>query len=415
MLPLPQEFTAYTSALLGAERWAKFEQALTQEAAVSVRFNPWKCTGKTLFPQAKPVPWCQQGFWLAERPRFTLDPLFHAGVYYVQEAGSLFLDTVVRALVAGPVRALDLCAAPGGKSTLLRAALPEGSVLVSNEIDRRRANILLENMLKQGHPDVLVTHNPPKDFAKTNLVFDVILADVPCSGEGLFRRDEGAIKEWSVQNVHFCRERQRQILQDIWPCLRPGGLLIYSTCTFNTHENEENVRWIMENLGAEIVPVPVRPEWQITGSLLSGWQEPVYRFIPGITQSEGLFMAALRKKSDGAAGAALPGALREQIKKYPFIHLLSDGLPQPEIKGKDVIPSIGQALSLATRETDFPRVELPLDLARRYLHRESLVLGANVPRGFVLVTYQNQPLGFMKNLGERANNLYPKPWAIRSL
>ena len=126
-------------------------------------------------------------------------------------------------------------------------------------------------------------------------------------------------------------------------------------------------------------------------------------------------MAALRKKSDGSAGAALPGALREQIKKYPFIHLLSDGLPRPEIKGKDVIPSIGQALSLATRETDFPRVELPLDLARRYLHRESLVLGANVPRGFVLVTYQNQPLGFMKNLGERANNLYPKPWAIRSL
>lgn len=415
MLPLPQEFIAYTSALLGAERWAKFEQALTQEAAVSVRFNPWKFPGGTLFPQAKPVPWCQQGYWLAERPRFTLDPLFHAGVYYVQEAGSLFLDAVVRALVAGPVRALDLCAAPGGKSTLLRAALPEGSVLVSNEIDRRRANILLENMLKQGHPDVLVTHNPPKDFAKTNLVFDVILADVPCSGEGLFRRDEGAIKEWSVQNVHFCRERQRQILQDIWPCLRPGGLLIYSTCTFNTHENEENVRWIMENLGAEIVPVPVRPEWQITGSLLSGWQEPVYRFIPGITQSEGLFMAALRKKSDGAAGAALPGALREQIKKYPFIHLLSDGLPQPEIKGKDVIPSIGQALSLATRETDFPRVELPLDLARRYLHRESLVLGASVPRGFVLVTYQNQPLGFMKNLGERANNLYPKPWAIRSL
>ena len=168
MLPLPQEFIAYTSALLGAERWAKFEQALTQEAAVSVRFNPWKCTGKMLFPQAEPVPWCQQGFWLAERPRFTLDPLFHAGVYYVQEAGSLFLDAVVRALVAGPVRALDLCAAPGGKSTLLRAALPEGSVLVSNQIDRRRANILLENMHKQGHPDVLVTHNPPKDFAKTN-------------------------------------------------------------------------------------------------------------------------------------------------------------------------------------------------------------------------------------------------------
>ena len=327
----------------------------------------------------------------------------------------MFLDYVLRQWVQEPVSALDLCAAPGGKSTLMRAALPEGSVLVSNEIDRRRANILLENILKQGHPDVLVTHNAPKDFAKTNLVFDVILADVPCSGEGLFRRDPAAISEWSAQNVYFCAERQRQILREVWPCLKEGGLLAYSTCTLNTYENEENVRWICEELGAEILPVPVRPEWQITGSLLDGWKQPVYRFIPGTTCSEGLFLAVLRKKGGDRRRAVLPSSLRVQVRKHPFLHLLSDGVPQPETKGREQIPSIAQALSLTTEETSFPCAELPLDAALRYLHREALVLSAGTPRGFVLVTYQGYPLGFVKNLGDRANNLYPKSWAIRSL
>lgn len=314
---LPQEFIQYTANLFGSQRWERFEQSFVQEAAVSVRINPWKAKGEVLFPQAEPVPWCEGAFWLKERPLFTRDPRFHAGVYYVQEAGSLFLDHALRHWVTGPVSALDLCAAPGGKSTLMRAALPAGSVLVSNEIDRRRANILLENILKQGHPGVLVTHNAPKDFAKTNLLFDVILTDVPCSGEGLFRRNPAAISEWSAQNVYFCVERQRQILRDIWPCLKDGGLLIYSTCTFNTHENEENVRWIAEELGAELLAVPVRPEWQITGSLLAGWNQPVYRFIPGTTRSEGLFMAVLRKKGGNRAFATLPASLRTQVKKIP--------------------------------------------------------------------------------------------------
>lgn len=412
---LPQEFIQYTTNLFGSRRWKRFEQSFVQEAAVSVRINPWKAKGEVLFPQAEPVPWCEGAFWLKERPLFTRDPRFHAGVYYVQEAGSLFLDHVLRHWITGPVSALDLCAAPGGKSTLMRAALPAGSVLVSNEIDRRRANILLENILKQGHPGVLVTHNAPKDFAKTNLLFDVILTDVPCSGEGLFRRDPAAISEWSPQNVYFCAERQRQILRDIWPCLKDGGLLIYSTCTFNTHENEENVRWIAEELGAELLAVPVRPEWQITGSLLGGWNQPVYRFIPGTTRSEGLFMAVLRKKGGNRAFATLPASLRTQVKKYQLLHLLYDGQPAFEAKGREQIPSIAQALSLTTEETSFPRAELSLDAALRYLHREALVLPAGTPRGFVLVTYQGYPLGFVKNLGDRANNLYPKPWAIRSL
>ena len=414
-MSLPQEFIANTENLFGPERWQRFVQAFDEESVTSVRLNPFKQPEKPIFPSMTPVPWCKYGYWLQERPNFTLDPLFHAGVYYVQEAGSLFLDHVVRAHVTAPVLALDLCAAPGGKSTLLRAALPQGSVLVSNEPDRRRASILLENMLKQGHPDVLVTHNCAGDFAKTNWTFDVILTDVPCSGEGLFRRDENAVKEWSLSNVQFCQRRQRQILQDIWPCLRPGGLLIYSTCTFNTLENEENVRFIREELGADIVSVSMDSAWQITGSLLSGWTEPVYRFIPGITKSEGLFMAVLRKRGEATTPAMLPTSARKHAQAHRLIHLLSDGIPTPEQKGKELIPSAAQALSVTLPSEKYPRVELSLEQAQRYLHRESLVLPPQTPKGFVVVTYQHCPLGFMKNLGDRANNLYPKNWAIRKL
>lgn len=412
---LPQAFIDYTSALFGPQRWERFVQAFDEPAPVSVRLNPFKPASGPILDRATPVPWCKHGYWLSERPNFTLDPLFHAGAYYVQEAGSLFLDHVVRACVQSPVNALDLCGSPGGKSTLLRAALPENSMLVSNEPDRRRANILLENMLKQGHPGVLVTHNFAHEFASTNLVFDVILTDVPCSGEGLFRRDAAAVDEWSLSNVHFCQQRQRNILRDIWPCLRTGGLLIYSTCTYNVHENEENVQWIINELGAQIMSVPVPRQWPITGSLLGGFDDPVYRFIPGITTSEGLFMAVLRKTSQGPLYATLPGSLREQAKKFRQIHLLSDGVPTKEIKGKEKIPSIAQALSIDTPIDKYPRVELTLQEAQRYLHRESLVLPTAAPRGFVLVTYQGYPLGFMKNLGERANNLYPKNWAIKKL
>ena len=415
-MQLPQEFITDTSALFGPQRWQCFLQALEEEPAISIRFNPWKYGGEQVFSQVTPIPWCKGGYWLEERPRFTLDPLFHAGVYYVQEAGSLFLDAILRQYVAAPVLALDLCAAPGGKSTLMRAALPGNSMLVSNEPDRRRANILLENMLKQGHPDVLVTHNYARDFAKTSWTFDVILTDVPCSGEGMFRRDERAVKEWSLQNVYSCQKRQRQILQDIWPCLRNGGLLIYSTCTFNVHENEENVRFIAEQLGADVLPVDVDPQWHITGSLLKGWTEPVYRFIPGITRSEGLFMAVLRKKGTPSAHTFLPGSARRYAKTHLLIHLLSDGLAAPEQKGKEQIPSAAQALSVEGATTDkYPRVELSLEQARKYLHRESFALPSGTPKGFVIVTYAGYALGFMKNLGDRANNLYPKNWAIRSL
>ena len=279
---------------------------------------------------------------------------------------------------------LDLCAAPGGKSTAARSVLPEGSVLVSNEPMATRAQILLENITNWGAPNCIVTNKYPRDFLKAKAQFDVILCDVPCSGEGMFRKDPATIGEWSLQNVGKCWRLQREIVADAWECLKPGGLLIYSTCTFNIKENEENVRWIIDTYNAEILSVPTKPEWHITGSLLEGFDTPVYRFIPGITQSEGLFMAVLRK-----GGSHTGVGAKNDLKR---LKVLKADLP----------------------EGDFPQVDLPYSEALKYLRGEALVLPADTPRGFVTVTYKGFPLGPVKNIGNRANNLYPKPWRIKT-
>ena len=207
-----------------------------------------------------------------------------------------------------PVVMLDLCAAPGGKSTHACSLLPAGSLLVANEVIRNRSQILAENLTKWGYPGVVVTNNDPADFSRLGVFFDVILTDVPCSGEGMFRKDPRAIEEWSSDNVEICWQRQRRIIADIWQCLKPGGILIYSTCTYNTKEDEENVRWICDEFGAEVLPLDISSEWNITGNLLAGTDFPVYRFLPHKTKGEGFFLAVLRKPEGekemyGAAGS----------------------------------------------------------------------------------------------------------------
>ena len=235
---LPEEFSTYTREIMGEERWTRFAEAMDEEPPVSVRLNPMKFRSDSMALPAEedePVEWCREGRYLKERPMFTLDPLLHAGAYYVQEAASMYITQVIRdhAPADRPLMVLDLCAAPGGKSTAMRSVLPEGSLLMTNEPMRPRANILMENIQKFGHPDVIVTNNYAIDYQRSRLQFDVILADVPCSGEGMFRKDEGAIREWSVANVKKCAALQREIITDIMPCLRDGGLLVYSTCTYN--------------------------------------------------------------------------------------------------------------------------------------------------------------------------------------
>jgi len=372
---------------MGEERFNSYQEAFNEEAPTSIRLNP-KYTSHGVRPCE--VPWCEEGFYLEGRPQFTFDPLFHAGCYYVQEAASMFVCHVLKTLLSfhSPLNVLDLCAAPGGKSTAMRSVLPEGSVLVSNEPIASRAQILLENITKWGWPNCIVTNNYPRDFRKAKLMFDIILCDVPCSGEGMFRKDPATIGEWSLQNVEKCWRLQREIVADAWECLNPGGLLIYSTCTFNTKENEENVRWIMETYDAEALSVPIEPEWGITGSLLPDFDAPVYRFIPGITKSEGLFLCALRKK----------GECEHSPKNYQL----------------STIRSKLKVLSPDLPEGDHPRIDLSYPDALKYLRGEALTLPADAPRGFVTVTYKGIPLGLVKNIGNRANNLYPKPWRIKT-
>ena len=317
-----------------------------------------------------------------------MDPLLHAGCYYVQEAASMFLDEVIShfsSLTSRLASVLDLCAAPGGKSTLLRAALPDNCMLYSNEPIRNRANILAENVVKWGYENHIVTNAYPRDYRASKQSFDLILCDVPCSGEGMFRKDEATIREWSPQNVEKCWRLQREIVSDAWACLNPGGLLIYSTCTFNTKENEENIRWMLEEFDAEVLPVDVKPEWNITGSLLPGFDEPVYRFIPGISRGEGLFMCVLRKAAN-PSGSNKPNKSKNPVKPINA-------------------PLFSEAVG---------SVALSYSQAMAFLRGEALVLPSDTPRGIVTVTFMDHPLGQVKNIGTRANNLYPKEWRIKT-
>lgn len=480
---LPSAFIERTRSLMGEETFQELEAALEAEAPVSIRVNRAKRDREV---EGERIPWSSQGVYLSRRPSFTFDPLFHAGCYYVQEASSMFVEQVLRTYASQPVVMLDLCAAPGGKSTHARSVLPEGSLLVANEVMRNRSQILAENLIKWGDVEVVVTNNDPADFCGLAELFDVILTDVPCSGEGMFRKDTVAVEEWSEDNVQVCWQRQRRILADVWPALKPGGLLIYSTCTYNKEEDEENVAWIARELGAEVLEVPVFPEWGITGNLI-GEDFPVYRFLPHKTKGEGFFLAALRKnllscpsasqssfsshsapcqserseasvavrdgrgkvkkgkqkgekakqspsipfpkeaktwlrqpdefqfEMKGAKVIAFPKAhLPEYIVLQQTLRIIHAGVTIGEIKGKDLIPDHSLAMSTALDRNAFPQAELSYEQAIAYLRKEAVVLEEAVPRGYVLLTYQGVPLGFAKNIGNRANNLYPQEWRIRS-
>ncbi len=411
MTQLPAAFTEKTRLLMGEERFERYLQSFEEEPPVSIRLNPEKMADDSWqIEEATPVPWCRGGYYLKLRPSFTMDPLLHAGCYYVQEAASMFLDEVLRQMhnafvnhepsAIRPLTSLDLCAAPGGKSTLLRAALPKDCVLYSNEPIRNRANILLENVTKWGYENHLVTNNYPKDYRKSKLMFDLILCDVPCSGEGMFRKDEATIREWSEQNVEKCWQLQRDIVDDAWACLNAGGLLIYSTCTFNIKENEENIRYFLQHYDdMEVVPIDIRPEWNITGSLLEGFHEAVYRFIPGITRSEGLFMCVLRK--------SLPPTPSKRRGRQEALNILTSDL-------RHQTSDFSHQTSALSPQPSALHVDLDYQSAIAYLRGEALVLPEGTPRGMVEVCFMGHPLGLMKNIGTRANNLYPKEWRIRT-
>lgn len=453
-MQLPVDFVQSIQTLLGKE-YENLLSSIAEETPVSIRLNPFKMqrNSKEFSFPAEQIPWSQQGFYLNERPAFTFDPLFHSGYYYVQEASSMFIEYVTRKLVQEPVNCLDLCAAPGGKSVSLLSALPEGSFLVSNEIIRSRANILSENIIKFGSPNTLVSNNAPKDFANLTHFFDMLLIDAPCSGEGMFRKDTVAIEEWSINNVNMCAARQKDILRDVWSALKPGGLLIYSTCTYNLQEDEENARWIAQELGAEFVEVDTLAEWGISPSL--DGTPGCYRFFPHKSKGEGLFVALLRKSATEECSGTIQRK-KDKKKASPFLkdpefygrflmhaddfdflendnhiisvpkshsekillireHLktVSFGIEIGEVKGKDFIPAHALAMSTELNQETILKAELSFEEAIAYLRKEAIKL-YDISKGYVLVTYKNEPLGFVKNLGNRSNNLYPQEWRIRS-
>ena len=450
---LPEDFQRMMTEVLGKEEYHLLVEALALPAPTSIRINhhrvspPPSGVGGLVF-------WCPSGFYLSERPSFTFDPLFHAGCYYVQEASSMFLAHVLKQYVKEPVVALDLCAAPGGKSTLALSELPEGSMLIANEVVRQRANILAENIIKWGNPNCIVTNNYAEDFQDFGNTFDLIICDAPCSGEGMFRKDPDSIGEWSLANVDTCWRRQRDIVQNIWHTLKEGGLFIYSTCTYNPLEDEENVEWIAKTLGAEVLSCRPKPEWGLT--------EKNTHFYPHRIKGEGFFISVLRKtseeeerrkKKDGKKGkpnAKIPKELKdwlidgenftimednETFLAFPTAHLdlyqqakrslkvLHAGIElatspcagrNPNLKTQNSLrPSQSLAMSTHLNREAFPAVEVSEEQAIAYLRTEALQLPPDTPRGYVLICYQGHPLGFVKNIGNRANNLYPTEWRIR--
>ena len=457
-MTLPFDFERTMTHFLGKEEYTQLAEALALPAPTSIRINKQKetisalncqlstvnCQLSTVNCQLSPVPWCPDGFYLSERPSFTLDPLFHAGCYYVQEASSMFLSHVLREYVKEPVVALDMCAAPGGKSTLALSELPEGSLLIANEVVRQRANILAENIIKWGNPNCIVTNNYAEDFEAFSNVFDLIICDAPCSGEGMFRKDPASIEEWSLANVDTCWRRQRDIVQNIWHTLKEGGIFIYSTCTYNPFEDEENVAWIAKTLGAEVLSCQPLPEWGLT--------EKSTHFYPHRIKGEGFFISVLRKTSEeerrrrgkeekkGKQNTAIPKELKgwlsegehftimetdETFLAFPTAHLniyqqakrslrvIHAGIELAISKGKNLQPSQSLAMSNNLNKDSFPTVEVDEQQAIAYLRTEALQLPADTPKGYVLITYQGHPLGFAKNIGNRANNLYLAEWRIR--
>lgn len=429
--------------------WDLFASAHELSSPVSIRINPekYKTTQTT-----RAVPWSGYGWYLAERPVFTLDPFLHGGAYYVQEASSMFLEQVFTQIVdpTQPLTLLDLCAAPGGKSTHLLSLINRESLLVANEVIRSRATILQENIEKWGSNNVVVTNNDPQDFQRLGGFFDVVMVDAPCSGEGLFRKDPQAMKEWSADQVMLCSKRQRRIVSDIWPTLKEDGILIYSTCTYSTLENEENLKWLKSGCDVEFVSLRLEDDWGIETIAQDGIIG--YRFYPHRVNGEGFFMAVVRKKEKhdqpsvgnlkntfNTASKKIMEQLDDWIKSdedFTFIQrenllqffssrhkqaieylarnlrLISAGTFAATVKHEKLIPEHALALSMHVRIENFAEISLTRTEALQYLRKETLTV-ALPQRGFALVQYEALPIGWVNVLQNRLNNLYPAAWRIR--
>ncbi|UEG51240.1 RNA methyltransferase [Ferruginibacter lapsinanis] len=453
-LQLPSAFIQSLQAAPGFEQEAFENVHQSGEQITSIRVNNCKAFDilHSTFNISE-VPWNLNGYYLAERPSFTLDPLFHAGAYYVQEASSMFLEQALKQTVdlSRPIKVLDLCAAPGGKSTLIQSLISGESLLVSNEVIKTRVNVLAENIAKWGAANVIVTNNDPKDFQRLPDYFDVIVIDAPCSGSGLFRKDTNAINEWSEQNVLLCSQRQERILADILPSLKRGGILIYSTCSYSEEEDEEIADWLTEQFEVESLRLEIKDDWGIVETKSPASNACGYRFYPDKVKGEGFFIAAFKKPTtnDGESKEWYSRSRSEKLSakevevvqsylkdpdNFFFIkqkdeviamplHLENDlaniqsalyikkaGVKLGTIIRNELIPHHELAISsIINRET--PSVEVELDIALQYLRKQEIHLETE-RKGWSLLTYKQLPLGWVKLLPNRVNNYYPKDWRI---
>jgi 16S rRNA C967 or C1407 C5-methylase (RsmB/RsmF family)/NOL1/NOP2/fmu family ribosome biogenesis protein len=460
---LPEKLLQSLEGIEGFDREAFEKVHESGERVTSIRLNPFKTSNVkretsdekifhfSLFTSHEKVPWAEQGYYLAQRPSFTFDPLFHAGCYYVQEASSMFLEQALKQTLdlSKPLKVLDLSAAPGGKSTHIQSLISKDSLLVSNEVIRSRANILKDNIIKWGSDNVVVTNNDPRDFARLENYFDVIVVDAPCSGSGLFRRDEEAIDEWSLNNVQLCSQRQQRILADVWPALKKDGVFIYSTCSYSEEEDEEIIEWMRKELSIVNCQLSIDPDWRIITTKSDAGIEG-YRFWPDKVKGEGFFIACLKKMEDGDevkveikvkkkieivskremeivkywvkesdhefvkvqnAGYAVPKKL---LRDFNFmsnnLHVIYFGTMIGEIVREKLIPAHALAMSHMASD-DIGRVELDIEQAIRYLQKKDLK-EVSTGTGWKLVTFKNFPLGWINVLPNRINNYYPKELRI---
>lgn len=465
-MELPRTFVERVLRDLGTTEGEALCRALDGEACVSIRVNPAKAEGLRgeqparvsevlpMLTAAGRVPWCADGFLLAGRPSFTFDSDFHAGAYYVQEAASQFVGCLLQGVPTFGARILDLCAAPGGKTTLYASLVGRGGLVVANEIDRRRASVLADNVRKWGTGNVVVTTCEPHAVCDCEAWFDVVAVDAPCSGEGMFRKDPAARGEWSENNVRQCAARQDDILREAWRALRPGGTLIYSTCTFNRDEDEGSLERILAWAGDEVAapyPVDVDPAWGIVEGEVGPFR--TFRFFPHRTVGEGFFAAVARKAPDAPGRQRLPkgrrsmvapadrasaGELRRWVREpdrmvfgtvagtgYAWygeqaeaVKTLSEALPVicsgvalgQLFKGR-LKPDPALAFFDGLERGAVPVAGLDDEQALRYLRRQEVAAGA-LAEGVNLVTARGRALGFAKRIGARVNNMYPNSLRI---
>lgn len=452
-------------AQLGDE-YDAFFAALQEKPKISLRYNPNKSGAN--FPTATPVPWCDGGYYLPERPAFFKDPHIYAGSYYVQEASSMLIAQMGD--FAQDIRVLDLCAAPGGKSTLLASRLTEGSLLVSNEIVRNRAEVLEENISRWGSANVIVTHNHPKSFGNLRNFFDLIVIDAPCSGEGMFRKDPKVMQHWSPKMVQHCAQRQKDILNAVMDSLKPGGRLIYSTCTYNPTENEDIIHWLLhsESDMYRILPVELPAAWGLTPGTTEDRHPDLrytYHCYPHKVAGEGFYLAcveklrssvqrmesprararhAARRGPNQASALPLNRGDREVVQRYIAtpddyafydiegfayavpravagdyeslageLNMLKAGIRIGEIKGGKLIPDHDLALAEITGEK-VPVIPLDHEQSMRYLSRDELHMETGELRDWAIVAFEGRHLGWVKVLDNRVNNHLPKQLKIRT-